>query len=53
MLKSLKRAVVPSPFSRSRFKVSEQAKKYLIKQKRPVILSYQQLKKGSGYRDRI
>ena len=50
MLKILKRAVVPGPFSRSRFKVSDQTKEYLIKQSRPVIFSHHQLKKGSGIR---
>ena len=48
MLKSLKRAVVPSLFSRSRFEVSDQTKEYLIKQNRPVIFSHHQLKNGPG-----
>ena len=51
MLKSLERAVVPGPFSRSRFKVSDQTKEYLIKWKSPVIFSRHQLKKGSEIRD--
>ena len=46
MLNSLKRAVVPDPFSRSRFNVSDQAKEYLIKRKRPVISCHHQLKRG-------
>ena len=53
MLKSLKRAVVPGPFSRSRFKVSDQTKEYLIKRNKPVIFSHHELKKGSGIRDRV
>ena len=46
MLKSLKRAVVPGLFSRSRFKVSDETKEYLIKRHRPVIFSHHQLKRG-------
>ena len=46
MLKSLKRAVVPGPFSSSRFKVSDQTKEYPIKRNRPVIFSHHQLKRG-------
>ena len=53
MLKSLERAVVPGPFSRSRFKVSDQTKEYLIKRNRPVIFCNHQLEKGSGIRDRV
>ena len=53
MLKSLKRAVVPGPFSRSWFKVSDQTKEYLIKRNRPVIFFNHQLEKGSGIRDRV
>ena len=53
MLKSLKRTVVPGPFSRSRFKVSYQTKEYLIKRNRPVNFSHLQLKKGSGIKDRV
>ena len=53
MLKNLKTAAVPGPFSRSRFKVSYQAKEYLIKRNRTVISSHQQLKKKSGIRDRV
>ena len=52
MLKSLKRAVIPGPFSRSCFKVSDQTKN-LIKRNRPVIFSHQQLKNGFGIRDRV
>ena len=51
MLKNLKRAVVPGPFSRSCFKVSDKTKEYLIKQNRPAIFSNHQLKKGSGITD--
>ena len=50
MLKSIKRAVVPGPVSRSRFKVSDQTKEYLIKRNRPVSFSHHQLTKGSGIR---
>ena len=46
MLNSLKRAVVPSPFSISHFKVSDQTKEYLIKRNRPMIFSHDQLKRG-------
>ena len=46
MLKSLKRAVIPGPFSRSRLRVSDQTKEYLIKRNRPVIFSHHQLKRG-------
>ena len=53
MLKSLERAVVPGPFSRSRFKVSDQTKKCLVKRNIPVIFSHHQLKMGSGIRDRV
>ena len=53
MLKSLERAVVPGPFSRSRFKVSDQTKEYLIKRNRPVVFSHHQLKRGSGIRDLV
>ena len=53
MLKSLKSAVFPGPFSRSRFRVSDQTKESLIKQNRTVIFSHHQLKKGSGIRDRV
>ena len=53
MLESLKRAAIPGPFSRSRFKVSYQTKEYLIKRNRPVTFSHHVLKKGSGIRDRI
>ena len=53
MLESLKRAAIPGPFSRSRFKVSYQTKEYLIKRNRPVTFSHRVLKKGSGIRDRI
>ena len=53
MLNSLKRAVVPDPFPRSRSKVSDQTKEYLIKRNRPVIFSHNQLKKGSKIRDRV
>ena len=52
MLKSLERAVVPGPFSRSRFKVSDQTKEYLIKRNRSVIFSHHILKE-SGIRDRV
>ena len=40
MLNSLKRVVVPGPFSRSLFKVPDQTKEYLIKRNRPVIFSH-------------
>ena len=53
MLKSLKTVSVKGPFSRSRFKVSDQTKEYLIKRSRPVIFSHHKLKKGSGIRDRV
>ena len=53
MLKSIKRAVVPGPVSRPRFKVSDQTKEYLIKRNRPVSFSHHQLTKGSGIRDRV
>ena len=53
MLNRLKRAVVPGPFSRSRFKVSGQIKEHLVIRNRPVVLSQHQLKKGSGFRDRV
>ena len=53
MLKSLNRAVVPGPFSRSRFKILFQTKEYLIKWNRPVIFSHHKLKEGSGIRDRL
>ena len=53
MLNSLKIAVVPGLFSRSRFKVSDQAKKYLIKRNRPVIFSHNQLKNQSGISHRV
>ena len=39
-------AVVPGPFSRSSFKLSDQTKEYLIKQDRPVIFVHRHLKKG-------
>ena len=53
MLKSLKKAVVPGPFSRSRFKAPDQTKEYLIKRNRPVIFSHHYLKKGSRIRRRV
>ena len=53
MLNSLKIAVVPGLFSRSRFKVSDQAKKYLIKRNRPVIFCHNQLKNQSGISHRV
>ena len=53
MLKSLKMVVVPGPFSRSCFKVSDQTKEYLIKRNRPVIFSHHQLKKRSEIKDRV
>ena len=53
MLTSLKKAVVPGPFSRSRFKAPDQTKEYLIKRNRPVIFSHHQLKNGSGIKDRV
>ena len=53
MLKNLKRAVVPGPFSESQFKVSDQTKEYLIKRNRTVIFSHHQLRKKSGIRDRV
>ena len=52
-LKSPKRAVVPGPFSRSCFKVSDQTKEYLINRNRPGIFSHHQLKEGFGIRDLV
>ena len=53
MLNIPKRAVAPGPFSRSRFKVSDQTVEYIIKRNKPVIFSHHQLKKESGIMDRV